>query len=159
MRSLEANRLARLLKRPLSQADGSGVGLIRVFLAAVGVLLGAYTLYGVVLAVHHGTNSIWVAFVASLMGALSALLIRAAWERPTEHVSARFVVAAFVGATLFGAVRGLEVGRNLTGLIIGAFIGALIGSLGIVVDRSVPRRDRHGPMTPFESAGSEREHR
>ena len=140
-------------------ADGSGVGLIGVFLAPVGVLLGAYTLYGVVLAVHHGTNSIWVAFVASLTGALSVLLIRAAWERPTEHVSAHFVLAAFVGATLFGAVRGLQVGRNLAGLIIGVFMGALIGALGIVVDRSVPRRASHGSEATLGKAGSEREHR
>ena len=78
---------------------------------------------------------------ASLMGALSALLIRAARERPTGHVSARVVAPAFVGATLFGAVRGLEIGRNLTGLIIGAFFGALVGALLIVVDRSRPRME------------------
>ena len=102
--------------------------LIRFVFGVIGVLLGTYTLYAVVLAVDHGTNPAWVVFVALLIGTLSALLVKAALDRPPERIPPAAQIATVLTAAAAGASRALYA-DSLWWLIVGAIVGALAGSL------------------------------
>jgi hypothetical protein len=104
------------------------MALIRFVIGLIGVLLGTYTLYAVVIAVGHGTNPAWVVFMALLVGTLSAFLIKAALDRPPEQIPATGQIATVLVAAAAGAWRGYYVG-HMPGLIIGAIVSGLAGSL------------------------------
>lgn len=104
------------------------MSLIRFVFGLIGVLLGTYTLYAVVIAVGHGTNPAWVVFVALLIGSLSALLIKAALDRPPERIPPAAQISTVLTAGAVGASRGLYA-HSLWGPIIGGIVGALAGSL------------------------------
>jgi hypothetical protein len=104
------------------------MALIRFVIGLLGVLLGTYTLYAVVIAVGHGTNPAWVVFMALLVGTLSAFLIKAALDRPPERISAAGQIGTVLMAAAAGAVRGYQVG-HMPGLIICTIISSLAASL------------------------------
>jgi hypothetical protein len=99
--------------------------------AGAGVLVGAYTIYAVTLALLHHTNPVGVAFVAALMFALSALLLRAASARPPSTVSVRAQFAWIAIVAGIGGLPGLQLG-HLTGAVVGAILGVLLGALGML---------------------------
>jgi hypothetical protein len=118
------------------------MGLLRFLFGLIGVVLGAYVIYAAVIAIHHGTNPAWVAFVTLLMATLSVLLLRAAWDRPPDRVTAQRQVVAVALAAAVGGARGYYLG-HIPGLVIGTIVGALVGALYLVADSSRHRSNRH----------------
>jgi hypothetical protein len=139
---------AEELKQEGKAADlALAVTIVRASLGVAVLALGLYVVYGVTVALHRGTNPLWVAAMAVLAGAMCWLLIRAARQRPAKRVTVRTQLLWIVGGVIGGGWQGSTAG--LPGVVVGAGLGALVGALALVAYTPRVPRELRSSRTPL----------